>query len=117
MAYKPRPQPTPQALKLYEALKRKGIKSELEAWDGYKHVDISIYWAKLHIEIDGSQHQHNAKQLMSDSKRSAYSHEDGVYTHRVSNFEIDAHLDVTATTIAKFARARLNELQEEEDDF
>lgn len=54
---------TSQARKLSEALKRKGIKHKLEAWDGYKHVDISIGWAKLNIEIDGKQHILNANQL------------------------------------------------------
>ena len=44
---------TPQTKALYDALRKWGIKCKLEAYDGYKHVDISIEWAKLNIEIDG----------------------------------------------------------------
>jgi hypothetical protein len=52
---------TPKAKKLSEELKRRGLKHKLEHYDGYKHVDISIPWAGLNIEIDGKQHSLNPK--------------------------------------------------------
>ena len=38
---------TSQARRLSLALWKRGIKNELEDYDGYKHVDISIPWARL----------------------------------------------------------------------
>ena len=97
---------TPQAKRLSEALKRRGIKHRLESYDGYKHVDISIPWANLNIEIDGKQHSLNPKQLYADLERDAYSHEDGVVTKRYTNEEIDNHLEKIADALAKVARKR-----------
>jgi very-short-patch-repair endonuclease len=100
---------TPQALKLSEALKKRHIAHKLEAYDGYKHVDISIGWAKLNIEIDGKQHILNAKQLYSDLERDSFSHEDGIVTKRYTNEDIDKYLDEIAEAIAKVARKRHRE--------
>jgi len=100
---------TPQARKLSDALRRRGIKNTLEAYDGYKHVDILIPWANLNIEIDGKQHLLNSRQLYSDLKRDSYSHEDETSTIRVSNETVDNNLDELADSIAKVARKRHRE--------
>jgi hypothetical protein len=47
---------TTHALKLSKALEEKGVNHTLEYDDGFKHVDIAIKWAKLYLEIEGSQH-------------------------------------------------------------
>ena len=67
---------TPQARKLSDALRQRGIKNKLEDYDGYKHVDISIPWARLNVEIDGRHHVLNPKQLYSDLERDSFSQED-----------------------------------------
>ena len=54
---------TPQVTSLYNALMNKGIKCELEVWDGHKHIDISIPWAKIDIEVDGLHHYSNPEQI------------------------------------------------------
>ena len=46
---------TPQTLKLSKALDEKSVSHTLEYNDGFKHVDIAIEWAKLYLEIEGSQ--------------------------------------------------------------
>jgi very-short-patch-repair endonuclease len=97
---------TPQARKLSDALKKRGIRHNLEDYDGYKHVDISIPWAKLNIEIDGRQHLLNAKQLYSDLERDSFSHEEEIRTIRIPNEMIERNLDELADSLARVARKR-----------
>lgn len=101
--------PTPQAVSLHQALLDVGIKNKLEHWDGHKHIDISIPWAKLHIEIDGNQHYFNPRQMESDSKRTSYSAKDGFYTMRIPNSAVDSDVDGLADSIRTFARKRFFE--------
>ncbi len=103
-------EPTSQARKLAAALRKRKIKCELEMGDGHKHVDIAIAWADLYIEIDGSQHRYDAKQMYSDIARDEYSHDDGVATRRFTNFDIDNHCDEVADAIAAVARKRYYEM-------
>lgn len=95
---------TPQAKALREALIKRGIKCELEKWDGYKHIDIAIPWAKLNIEIDGIQHYTDPKQMTSDCQRTYYSIQKGFKTIRYPNFVIEKNLDRVADGIASVAR-------------
>jgi very-short-patch-repair endonuclease len=90
-------------------LKRRGIKHKLEGYDGYKHVDISIEWANLNIEIDGKQHSLSAKQLYADLERDSYSNDDGIVTKRYTNEMIDNYVEIIADAIAKVARRRFRE--------
>lgn len=101
---------TKYALKLYNALKKRRIKSDLEVWDGYKHVDLCIPWANLDIEIDGIQHFTNSKQIEKDIERSYWSQErDDFDTIHVPNILIEKYLDEIADAIAKVARNRYYE--------
>lgn len=95
---------TPQALALYDALIVRGIKCELEKYDGYKHIDIAIPWAKINIEIDGTQHYLDPQQVAADYKRSYHSMQKGFKTIRYPNFIIENNVDEVADTIAKIAR-------------
>lgn len=99
---------TPQAKALHIALESRGIKCELEKWDGYKHIDIAIPWARINIEIDGIQHYTDPKQIESDYYRSYYSVKKGFKTIRYPNFVIDKYLDRVADGIAKVARIEYN---------
>lgn len=78
--------PTKAALLLRDCLEEKGIKVELQHWDGHKHVDIYIPKAKLYIEIDGIQHYIKAKQIMSDIERGYWSYKEGFKTFRIPSF-------------------------------
>ena len=84
---------TPQAIKLSNALKSRGVGNELEYFDGFKHVDIAIPKAKLFLELDGSQHILSSKQLRSDIARDSYSHRAGFSTVRIRNDYIDRSLN------------------------
>jgi len=96
---------TPQARALYEALQKRGIHCKLEAYDGYKHIDISIPWAKIDIEIDGLQHYLDPEQLMSDFDRARLSAQnDDFDTMHIPNIIVEQHLERIADTIAIVAR-------------
>jgi very-short-patch-repair endonuclease len=110
-------EPTKETLMLYEALKKRGIKSDLEVYDGHKQVDLSIQWAELDIEIDGLQHFLDSEQIHSDLERSYWSQErDGFDTLHIPNILINKYLDKIADAIAKVARDRYNEIKDDEDD-
>jgi len=104
---------TPQALALYNALRKRKVRCKLEAYDGYKHVDIRIEDARIDIEVDGKQHILSHKQMYADMKRTEGSQEDEFYTMRYSNSDIDENVELIADNIAKVARKR----KREEDDF
>jgi len=103
-------QPTKYAKMLYDALKKRGIKSELEVWDGHKHIDLSIDWADLDVEIDGIQHFTDPNQIHSDLERSYWSQErDDFDTIHIPNTLLSSHLNQIADAIAKVARERYEE--------
>jgi very-short-patch-repair endonuclease len=81
-------------------LNKRDIRNELEFYDGYKHVDISI------LEIDGKYHLTDPEHLFRDLERDSYSHLDGIDTIRIPNFYVESHLDEIANAIAEVARKR-----------
>jgi len=99
-------EPTPQAKRLHEALKERGIYNELEFGDGHKRVDIHIPSARLNVEVDGEYHLTDPEHLFRDLERDSYSHLDGIATIRILNFYVDNHLDKIADAIAEVARKR-----------
>lgn len=112
------PQSTHQTISLHDALQRRGIKCKMEVWDGHKHVDISIPWAMIDIEIDGTQHYTNPEQIMSDFKRSYWSiQRDDYDTFHVPNIMVENHLDQVADALATVARSHYKAIKEENSGF
>jgi very-short-patch-repair endonuclease len=105
---------TPQALKLSNALNNMDVKHVLEYNDGFKHVDIAIEWAKLYLELDGSQHAFSPKQMCADDERDKHSLKDGFATKRIPNIWIDRNVDKLALSIATLANKRYREILENE---
>jgi very-short-patch-repair endonuclease/uncharacterized Zn finger protein (UPF0148 family) len=85
---------------LFIALKNRDLDCEYEPWDGHKHVDIAIHNAKLYIEIDGKHHIDNQKQFFADLKRDYHSMENGYFTRRIGNKDVEKNLDEIADSIA-----------------
>ena len=105
---------TPQVTKLYNALMERKIKCELECYDGHKHIDISIPWAKIDIEVDGLHHYINPDQILSDFQRSYWSiTRDDYDTFHVPNIIVDQHLEKVADAIAVIARSHYEAIKEE----
>jgi len=75
---------TEKAIKLHNALIKKGFDAELEYFDGHKHVDIAIPSKRIYIEIDGPQHN-NKKQALIDLKRKYYSFKNNFITLHIPN--------------------------------
>ena len=86
----------PLAKALYKKLKKLNIKCELEYYDGYKHVDLAIPWARLYIEVDGYHHYFYERQLESDFWRDEFSGEDGFKTLRLNNEEVEEDVERVA---------------------
>lgn len=104
----PQPPASPQAKVLYKELKKRGINCILEFWDDYKHIDITIPESKIHIELNGSRHYIDPRQIMADLKRAKYSAKDNDFgTISIPNFFIDKHLEEVAEAIAQVAKSKL----------
>jgi very-short-patch-repair endonuclease len=103
-------EPTLQAKRLHEALNERGIYNELEPFDGHKHVDISIPWAKLNLEIDGKYHLTDPEHLFRDLQRDACSHNEGIDTIRIPNLYVESHLDELADSIREVAIKKRNRI-------
>ena len=97
---------TSEVVDLYFALKLRGFEPDLEKFDGHKHVDIVFERPKLHIEVDGIQHNQNPKQAFSDIKRTFYSIVDGYITLRIPNVLIREELNETASFLVEFILER-----------
>jgi len=98
---------TEQEIKLYNALKKRGVECILNYNDGKKTVDIAIKKSKINIEVDGLYHYLRAKQLVTDIKRSRYSSMNGISTIHIFNSIIDDHLEGIAEAISKVAKANI----------
>ena len=102
----PKPEPTPQVLKLAQALEEKGIKLELEHWDGHKHVDIYIPSARLYIEVNGLMHYTDPETILRDLKRTHFSDGDDFDTLELTNQLVDSHLEEITKAIFEIRKAR-----------
>lgn len=97
---------TNEVVNLYFALKQRGFEPDLEKFDGHKHVDIVFERPKLHIEVDGIQHNQNTKQALSDLKRTFYSMQDGYLTLRIPNVLVRNELNNTVDFIIELILER-----------
>jgi very-short-patch-repair endonuclease len=109
-----KPEPTPEARRLGELLKKYGYKVEYEKYDGYKHIDIAIVNKKVNIEVDGGQH-HGKEQALRDLKRTFYSWDKNYVTLRIPNSltRDDETIRITAEYIDRFLRKDRTQLEKE----
>lgn len=100
--------PTKEANRLANELSKLGHKTELEKWDGHKHIDIAVTKAKLNIEIDGSYHNYRADIALRDLERTYYSLEKGFVTIRIPNSLVRYRLPQTVDYLDKILKCRVN---------
>lgn len=67
-----------EAIRLYFALKKRGVPAQMEKFDGFKQIDIAIPEAKVNIEVDGKHHNYDKQQALADLKRTYYSFLKGI---------------------------------------
>jgi very-short-patch-repair endonuclease len=92
-----RTDPTPEALKLSEALKRRGWKCELEKYDGHKTIDIVVPLANVHIEVDGFTHTVNKRTAFGDLQRQYFDLKKGILTIHIPNCLVEDKEVLTKT--------------------
>ncbi len=109
------PNPTPQAQSLFNALRQRKIYCELEKWDEDKHIDLTIPWARIDIEVDGIHHYTDPEQIISDFDRSYWSiTRDDYDTIHIPNIIVDKYLDKIADALAVAARKRHKDIKDSE---
>jgi len=113
----PKLESTKETLALAAALEARGVRVEVEHWDGHKHIDIFVPDAKLYIEIDGLQHYINPKQIRADLLRDHYSDDATYSTKRFSNQIVKSHLGEIADAIAEIAIKEIIESNEAQERF
>jgi very-short-patch-repair endonuclease len=101
---------TEETIRLYFALRQRGVPAEMEKFDGFKHIDISIPEANVNIEVDGLHHNFNPNQALADLKRTYFSFLKGFSTLRIPNSLVynDEILNETADYIVDFLNESLN---------
>lgn len=105
---------TKYTVALYYELKKRNIPAELEKFDGYKTIDISIPQAKINIEVDGKHHNTDKEQAMKDLIRTYHSFMKGYYTIRIPNniSYMLTDIEKTAYYLEKIIKKRLEENKE-----
>lgn len=104
---------SPHALKLYEALRKRGVFCELESYNSQKHIDIAVRDARLYIGIDGEHHHLDAEQMFIDLVKDEESFKEGFATKRFTLKEIDENFDLIAETLTKVIQQRIRQYQKE----
>ena len=88
---------TDEVITLYFALKERGVPAKIEKYDGHKHIDIAIPEARVNIEVDGTHHNHNKRQALTDLKRTYYSFLKGYFTLRIPNSLVNDNRTINET--------------------
>ena len=102
---------TEYAKRLYLALKQRNVPAELEKYDGHKTIDIAITCLKINIEVDGSQHNMDSRQALSDLNRTKFSLDKGFFTLRVPNSVVKDNIEKTADIIVDILQKRKEEIE------
>jgi very-short-patch-repair endonuclease len=108
---------TPEALRLKTGLADKGWKVIHEDKDRHKHVDLAIREAKIVIEVDGSHHNSNSKQGISDIKRTFHDFvNNDIITLRIPNSVMNDNetIDETVKILDSLLNERIKKLEKEE---
>jgi very-short-patch-repair endonuclease len=100
------PTPTKEALALQQALEQKGIRVQVEPYDGHKHIDLSIPDARIDVEVDGIKHLTDPHQIVADLNRGHYSHRDGFETMHIQNEMLHRHLKEISAALAEASKIR-----------
>ncbi|MFH1978330.1 MAG: hypothetical protein ABIJ92_03320 [Candidatus Aenigmatarchaeota archaeon] len=98
--------PSPEAIKLFEALSSRGITSRLEKVSPI--IDLTIERAKLDIEISDSRHFTDSEQMQKDLERNYWSKREGYEKIHIPRRVIEEHLDKVADSLAKVAKDRMS---------
>jgi hypothetical protein len=105
-----KPHTSPETIRLYLALRRRGVPAVLEKSDGHKTIDIAVPSARFNIEVDGPRHR-SSQQAMSDLMRTYYAFSKGFVTLRIPNTLVRRRLDQTVSFILALLHERAAQLR------
>lgn len=88
-----------EAIILYYALKRAGVKAMLAWWDGKRTIDLAVSRVKLNIEIERGQASLSYEQALEELDQSMYAYQDGFTTLRIPDYLVKTDLKVTVESI------------------
>jgi very-short-patch-repair endonuclease len=88
-----------EAIILYYALKKAGVKAMLSWWDGKKTVDLAVSRVKLNIEIDRGQESLSYEKAMEELGQAMHDYQDGFATLRIPHYLVKTDLKVTLESI------------------
>ena len=93
-----------EVVKLYFSLRKRGIAAELEKFDGFKTIDISIRAAKLNIELEARKPHYNPFDAIADLERDCIAFKKGYNTIRIPNELVAYDLEKTTNYLHHFIR-------------
>jgi hypothetical protein len=96
-----------ETINLYFSLRERGVPAELEKFDGYKTIDISIVPARVNIEVDGPQRLSNAELAIADLQRTFLSVKKGFLTLHIPNILVRQNLKQTVDYVTDLLNFRL----------
>ncbi|WP_245576583.1 hypothetical protein [Flexithrix dorotheae] len=74
-----------EIIRLYFALKERGIPAQMEQLSGNKNMDIVIPDARVNIEVKDKNHNYRKNQALSNLNRTYFSFIKGFFTIRIPN--------------------------------
>lgn len=98
--------PTKDVDDLKRALEEKEVRVFVEYHDSYKHIGLTIPNAKINVEVDGTQHLTDPKQILADLHRGYYYHKRGFNTMHISNEMIRSHLKEISEALAEASKMK-----------
>ncbi len=88
-----------EAIILYYALKKAGVKAMLAWWDGKRTVDLAISRVRLNIEIDRGEESLSYEQVIAELGQAMHAYHDGFTTLRLPHYLVKTDLKVTVESI------------------
>ena len=88
-----------EAIILYYALKKAGVKAMLAWWDGKRTVDLAISRVRLNIEIDRGDESLSYEQVIEELGQAMHAYHDGFTTLRIPHDLVKTDLKVTVESI------------------
>ena len=88
-----------EAIILYYALKKAGVKAMLAWWDGKRTVDLAISRVRLNIEIDRGEESLSYEQVIAELGQAMHAYHDGFTTLWLPHYLVKTDLKVTVESI------------------
>lgn len=103
-----------ETIKLLEALKKRGVRTQADQADDEKPLDIYLPDANIYIEVDGLQNLTEPEEIIADFKRSYSADPEGFNTLRITNDVVTNNLEEIADGITEIVKEKTDQEKVEE---